>query len=145
MVMPAVQLIHANRAAIHARLADGEWVIACLCAAWCDVCTDFRPSFDRLAADHPDKLVLWIDIEDEAEVVGDFDVENFPTLLIQQGDRVTFFGTVEADAGTVGRLVAAQTRALPSSSSATVQALPSRAANGTVDLLARLAAAIDIG
>ena len=42
------------------------------------------------------------------DVVGDFDVENFPTLLIQRGDTVAFFGTVLPDAGQAHRLVQAQ-------------------------------------
>jgi len=41
-------------------------------------------------------------------VVGDLDVENFPTLLIQRHDVVTFFGTMLPDAGLADRLVQAQ-------------------------------------
>ena len=36
-------------------LDEDAWVIACLCAAWCDTCRSYRDSFDRLAAQHPDK------------------------------------------------------------------------------------------
>ena len=36
----------------------------------------------------------WLDIEDEAEELGDLDVENFPTLLIARGDNVLFYGTM---------------------------------------------------
>jgi hypothetical protein len=39
-----------------------------------------------LAARHPDKTFVWIDIEDQADVVGDLDVDNFPTLLMQRHD-----------------------------------------------------------
>jgi thioredoxin 1 len=144
MAMSAVQLVHANRSAIHARLAEGTWVVACLCAAWCDVCTEFRPSFERFAADHPDKLILWIDIEDEADVVGDFDVENFPTLLIEQGSHRTFFGTVEADAGMIGRLVAACTSrsATSARSAGSARAAQADISDGAASLQARLAAVI---
>ena len=75
-------------------MADDVWVIACLCAAWCDVCRQYRSGFDTLAAQHPDKRFIWIDIEDQADVVGDMDVDNFPTLLIQRGDTVAFFGKI---------------------------------------------------
>lgn len=34
----------------------------------------------------------WVDIEDEASGVEDWEVENFPTLLIQCGSAVLFFG-----------------------------------------------------
>jgi hypothetical protein len=85
----------------HVRLAEwlseDAWVVACLCAAWCDTCCSYRDNFDRLAALHPDKRFVWIDIEDQADVVGDIDVENFPTLLMQRGDIVAFFGTILPD------------------------------------------------
>jgi len=41
-------------------------------------------------------------------VVGDFDVENFPTLLMQRGDIVAFYGTVLPDTRIADRLVRAQ-------------------------------------
>jgi len=89
-------------------LEDGSWVVACLCAAWCDTCNSYRGAFDELAARHPDKHFVWIDIEDRADLVGDIDVENFPTLLIQRGDAVAFFGTVLPDARLAERLLQAQ-------------------------------------
>jgi hypothetical protein len=64
--------------------------------------------FDEVAARHPDKTFVWIDIEDQADVVGDLDVENFPTLLLQRGEPVAFFGTMLPDAGLADRLVQAQ-------------------------------------
>ena len=33
-------------------------------------------------------------MEDDADLVDDYDVENFPTLLIQRDDTVVFFGTM---------------------------------------------------
>lgn len=87
------------------RMTDDVWVVACLCAAWCDVCTQYRSSFDELAKHHPDKLFLWIDVEDRADIVGDFDVENFPTLLIQRADDVVFYGTTLPDRHVADRLI----------------------------------------
>jgi thioredoxin 1 len=101
-----------NREQIGAALQDGRWVVACLCAAWCGTCGSYRAAFDALAARQPDKLFVWIDIEDQADVVGDLDVENFPTLLIQRADKVAFFGTMLPDPVLAERLVKAQA-ALP--------------------------------
>ncbi len=98
-----------NRAATSEALAGGDWIVACLCAAWCGTCGSYRAAFEDLAARHPDKHFVWIDIEDQAEVVGDLDVDNFPTLLIQRHDVVAFFGTVLPDAALAERLLAAQT------------------------------------
>jgi hypothetical protein len=47
-----------------------------------------------------------IDIEDEAELLDDVEIENFPTLLIARGERVLFFGTITPDAQTLARLIA---------------------------------------
>ena len=98
-----------NRGATADALDSGDWIVACLCAAWCGTCGSYRAAFEELAARHPDKHFVWIDIEDQADVVGDLDVDNFPTLLIQRRDVVAFFGTVLPDATLAERLLAAQT------------------------------------
>jgi thioredoxin 1 len=107
--MHSITLETDNRAAIAGMLAGDRWTVACLCAGWCGTCTSYRATFEQMAARHPDKHFLWIDIEDQADVVGELDVENFPTLLIQRGDSVAFFGTVLPDPALAERLLAAQT------------------------------------
>ena len=90
--------------------------VACLCAEWCGACRDYRAAFEAQAAlegaagGHDGPRYLWIDIEDHAEVLGDIDVETFPTLLIgdEQG-RVFFHGSVTPHARTLERLVASAT------------------------------------
>ena len=106
--MPTLTLQSDTREQLAQWLSGDAWVVACLCAAWCDTCRGYRSTFDELAARHPDKHFVWIDIEDEADVVGDIDVENFPTLLMQRGDAVSFFGTVLPDVKLADRLIAAQ-------------------------------------
>ncbi|GAC1408038.1 MAG: hypothetical protein NVSMB6_06550 [Burkholderiaceae bacterium] len=106
--MHVINLNPRNHAHVLARFTDQQWCIACLCAAWCDVCEEFRPVFDALAERYPEVLLLWVDIEDEADVVADFDVENFPTILIQQGSHVAFFGPVEPGFSGLTRLINAQ-------------------------------------
>ncbi|MFC5547697.1 thioredoxin family protein [Massilia aerilata] len=106
--MPSLLLESDNRDQLAAAL-DGEgWVVACLCAAWCGTCSSYRAAFDDLAARHPDKTFVWIDIEDQADVVGDLDVENFPTLLLQRRGTVAFFGTMLPDPKLTDRLVLAK-------------------------------------
>lgn len=108
MTASFITLDNDNQDTLAAWLEEGAWVVACLCAAWCDTCRSYRTGFEQLAAAHPDKRFAWIDIEDQADVVGDIDVENFPTLLIQRGDAVSFFGTVLPDAKLADRLIQAQ-------------------------------------
>jgi thioredoxin 1 len=71
-----------------------EFLIACLCANWCGTCRDYRAGFDALAARFPTASFLWLDVEDEADLLDDYDVENFPTVLIQRDEHVLFFGTM---------------------------------------------------
>jgi hypothetical protein len=70
------------------------WIVACLCAAWCDTCNDYRPPFAALARANPHDGFAWIDIEDESDLLGDIDIENFPTILIARGWTPHFFGTM---------------------------------------------------
>jgi thioredoxin 1 len=106
--MSSITLELDNRTQVMEWLDGGAWVVACLCAAWCDTCREYRGTFDALALRHPDKRFVWIDIEDQADVVGELDVENFPTLLIQRGTHVAFFGTVLPDMRLADRLILAQ-------------------------------------
>ena len=56
--------------------------VVSLCAQWCGVCRDWRPVLDQLAGSHPQVAWRWLDIEDEADLLDDLDVETFPTLLV---------------------------------------------------------------
>jgi thioredoxin 1 len=111
--MHSLTLDTSNRAQLAASIGDGRWIVACLCAAWCGTCGSYRAAFESVAARHPDKTFVWIDIEDQADVVGDLDVDNFPTLLLQRDDTVAFFGTMLPDAQLAERLVQAQAELAP--------------------------------
>jgi thioredoxin 1 len=111
--MHSLTLDTSNRGQLAASMEDGRWIVACLCAAWCGTCGGYRAAFESVAARHPDKTFVWIDIEDQADVVGDLDVDNFPTLLLQQGDTVAFFGPMLPDAKLAERLVQAQAELAP--------------------------------
>jgi len=81
-------------------------LLACLCAAWCRVCDDYRPILERLTAGLDNVQLRWIDIEDEAELVGDLDIETFPTLLIAGPEGVRFAGPTLPQEETLRRLLA---------------------------------------
>lgn len=82
-----------------------DWQVVCLCAAWCGVCREWGPVFDALRDGYPQVAFAWIDVEDEADALGDVDIETFPTLLVAQGDRVRFLGPVQPSSGQVARLL----------------------------------------
>lgn len=87
-------------------MSDEALRVVCLCAGWCGVCRDYRAVFDAAATRAGAAATFaWVDIEDEADLVGEIDVENFPTLLIARGERALFFGPITPQPGTLARLV----------------------------------------
>lgn len=76
-----------------------------LCAQWCGVCREWRAAFDAAATARPGDRFEWIDVEDESEVMGDVDVETFPTLLVSRDASVLFYGTVLPKAEMLLRLL----------------------------------------
>lgn len=92
---------------VKARLAkQADMLVACYCAAWCDTCTLYRDRFETLAGQHPEHAFVWIDIEDHPDLLGDEDVENFPTLMIERAGQVLFFGTMLPHIEQLERLIA---------------------------------------
>lgn len=80
------------------------WVI-CLCADWCGLCRDYQSVFAQMAARYPSIRFAWLDIEDQAELVGDVDVETFPTVLIADAGGMRFFGPLPPQAQNLSRLL----------------------------------------
>ena len=80
--------------------------VSCLCAAWCDTCTQYRDGFLALANKFPQASFRWVDIEDEADEVGDLEVENFPTIRVMRDDAVLFHGTLLPHHAHLERLLA---------------------------------------
>lgn len=105
-----------------------EFLVACLCAEWCDNCRKYRPSFDALAQEFPGTTFRWVDIEDEAELVDDIDVENFPTLLVQRQEAVLFYGPLLPHIEHLRRLLAVLHQQSPAESRRYASATPERAA-----------------
>jgi hypothetical protein len=99
-------------AALPARnAARPELLVACLCADWCRTCGLYRDTFeearDALQAEYPAQPMrfVWVDIEDESDLIGDLDIENFPTLLIADAAGARFFGPVMPQASAAERLI----------------------------------------
>ncbi len=81
-------------------------LVLCLCAAWCGSCRDYRATFDGLAAQFASRAdFAWIDVEDEADALGELDIDNFPTLLIAEDEKLCFLGVVTPQSQTAERLI----------------------------------------
>jgi len=82
-----------------------QGLILCFCAAWCDTCGRYQRDYARLADAHPQHVFVWADIEDHPELLGETDVENFPTLLVIEGEKPRFFGPLLPHIGHLRRLL----------------------------------------
>lgn len=89
-------------------LPDVVLDVVCLCAAWCGTCREYEATFEALQQAHPGHRYRWIDIEDEADAIGDIDVETFPTLMLAHAGRLLFAGPVLPRLGDAQRLLEVQ-------------------------------------
>ena len=81
-----------------------RWVV-CLCADWCGLCRDYKTLFAHMAARYPALRFAWLDIEDQSDLVGDIDVETFPTVLMADAQGTRFFGPLTPQANALARLL----------------------------------------
>jgi len=118
-----------DRNALRARLRDPPaMLVVGLCAAWCDTCEEFRATFARIAASRPMALFIWLDIEDDSEIVGDVEVEDFPTLAVFSAAGTLHFGASLPHPGVVERLLDALERGDAIAAPEAVATLPQRLA-----------------
>ena len=85
---------------------DAALRVACLCADWCHVCSGWRDEFEATlrVAGVPAR---WIDIEDEEELLGAVEVDDFPTLLVVRDGQPVWFGVIAPRAEALRRRLAA--------------------------------------
>jgi thioredoxin reductase (NADPH) len=104
--MPVLTASAADRPQLIRAFANpSRLVVVSLCAAWCDTCDAFRAAYERLATARPAIAFVWLDIEDDAALCGDVDVENFPTLAIYRGREPGHFGVSLPHEAVVGRMI----------------------------------------
>lgn len=85
--------------------SETSWLVVCLCAAWCRTCDEYRHVFDALALEFADWRFVWVDIEDQSELIDDFDVETLPALLMGHGPTLCFAGPLTPQRETLARLL----------------------------------------
>jgi thioredoxin-like negative regulator of GroEL len=103
--MALVTLKQSDYAKVLSSLDDSTWVFACFCADWCGSCREYRPQLETLAKNRTDVRFFWVDIEDHADIMGELDINKFPTIAIQRGDIVAFYSCIHPDAKLAERLL----------------------------------------
>jgi thioredoxin 1 len=87
--------------------APPEHLVVGLCAAWCSTCREFQQTFEALERRYPERSFVWLDVEDDAAIAGDIDVENFPSLVVFKRGTPVFFGVTLPQQGVIERLIVA--------------------------------------
>lgn len=85
--------------------SNNQRIVVCYCAAWCRTCESYLDAFKDLSEKFPEQVFLWVDIEDDDSLLDDLDVENFPTILIQEAGENLFFGTMLPYIGHLERMI----------------------------------------
>jgi len=86
---------------------DPPLTVVTFCAQWCGTCRSFEDELRKLLDAHSHTRLLWLDIEDDAELVDDIDVENFPTVAIFRSGTPLYFGTTLPQQHVVSQLLRA--------------------------------------
>jgi len=58
-------------------------------AEWCGPCKKLGPVLDDFAQEHPDIRVVKVNIDENSDLVGRYEVKSIPCLLVIRGGQVT--------------------------------------------------------
>jgi thioredoxin reductase (NADPH) len=90
---------------------SAELLVTCLCASWCTTCSEFRDTFDRLQKAHGAAKFVWLDVEGDSALMGEIEIESFPTLAVFRGETALFYGVTMPHEAVVARTLASLMRA----------------------------------
>ena len=84
---------------------DSQYTIVCFCAAWCRTCNGFEAQIESLELKYPQHSFVWVDVEEHENLLIDEDIEDFPTILIQNKKGTLFYGPLLPFAEHIDRLL----------------------------------------
>ncbi|MBN2607035.1 MAG: thioredoxin [Thiotrichales bacterium] len=71
-------------------ITDNEIVILDFWAEWCGPCKQFSPIFESVSEKHPDIVFAKVNVEEQQELAGLFQVRSIPTLVFMREKIVVF-------------------------------------------------------
>lgn len=69
---------------------NNDMVILDFWAEWCGPCKQFGPVFEEVSEKHPDIVFAKINVEEEQELAGMFQVRSIPTLALMREKVVVY-------------------------------------------------------
>lgn len=57
-------------------------------ASWCGPCRMVSPLVDEIADENPDIKVCKVNVDEERELAGKFDIESIPTLIVMKNGEI---------------------------------------------------------
>lgn len=71
-------------------IENNDIVIIDFWAEWCGPCKQFAPTYEKVAEKHPDIVFAKVDVEQQQELAGMFQVRSIPTLVFMREKIVVF-------------------------------------------------------
>jgi thioredoxin 1 len=69
---------------------ENSTVIIDFWAQWCGPCRAFAPTFERVAAMHPDVVFAKVNTEEEQALAGAFNIRSIPTLMVFRDNIIVY-------------------------------------------------------
>lgn len=83
--MPTVKLTKAN---FDLAKSSEKTVLIDFYADWCGPCRMVSPIVDEIADEEPELLVCKVNVDDEPELAGEFDISSIPALIVMKNGEV---------------------------------------------------------
>ncbi len=81
--------MHINNNNFHEEVMKSEKpVLVDFWASWCGPCRMVGPIIDEIAAEHPEYKVVKINVDEEPELAGRFQVVSIPTLMVVKNGQI---------------------------------------------------------
>lgn len=83
-------VINLTSAEFENTISNNDMVIFDFWAEWCGPCKQFGPIFEEVSEKHPDIVFAKVNVEEEQELAGMFQVRSIPTIALMREQVVVY-------------------------------------------------------